>query len=46
MTRTYACWERALLYDWCLADGEYSLVAYTDRMTPIFIQGFVPVKNV
>ena len=45
MTRTYACWERALLYDWCLADGEYSLVAYTDRMTPIFIQGLVPVKN-
>ena len=25
--RAYAMWERALMYDWCLAGGEYSLVA-------------------
>ena len=35
--RAYAMWERALLYDWCLSGGEYSLVAYTDQMTPLFL---------
>lgn len=33
----YAMWERALLYDWCLCGGEYSLSAYTGRMTPGFL---------
>ena len=30
IVKAYALWERALLYDWCLCGGEYSLVAYTD----------------
>ena len=30
--RAYAMWERALMYDWCLAGGEYSVVAYTDSV--------------
>ena len=38
--RAYAMWERALLYDWCLSGGEYSLVAYTDRMTPLFLSDY------
>jgi AcrR family transcriptional regulator len=40
IVKAYALWERALLYDWCLCGGEYSLAAYTDRMTPIFLQGY------
>jgi hypothetical protein len=40
ITRAYAMWERALLYDWCLSGGEYSLVAYSDRMTPLFLESF------
>ena len=36
----YALWERALMYDWCLCGGEYSLVAYTDDMTPAFLERF------
>lgn len=40
ITKAYALWERALLYDWCLCGGEYSLTAYTDRMTPMFLEGF------
>ena len=36
IVKAYALWERALMYDWCLSGGEYSLVAYTDRMTPMF----------
>ena len=38
--RAYAMWERALLYDWCLSGGEYSLVAYTDKMTPAFLSAY------
>ena len=40
IVKAYALWERALLYDWCLCGGEYSLTAYTDRVTPDFIQSF------
>ena len=38
--RAYAMWERALLYDWCLSGGEYSLVAYTDQVTPQFLESY------
>ncbi len=38
--RAYAMWERALLYDWCLSGGEYSLVAYTDKATPLFLAAY------
>lgn len=38
--KAYALWERALMYDWCLSSGEYSLVAYTDNMTPMFLEGY------
>ena len=40
ITRAYAMWERALLYDWCLCGGEYSLLKYTETMTPMFLEGF------
>ena len=38
--RAYAMWERALLYDWCLAGGDYSLVSYTERVTPLFLESY------
>lgn len=38
--KAYALWERALMYDWCLSGGEYSLVAYTDSVTPLFLEGY------
>ena len=38
--RAYAMWERALMYDWCLSGGEYSLVAYTDSVTPMFLESY------
>jgi len=40
ITKAYALWERALLYDWCLCGGEYSLVSYTDRITPLFLESY------
>lgn len=40
IVKAYALWERALLYDWCLCGGGYSLVAYTDAMTPMFLESW------
>ena len=40
IVKAYALWERALLYDWCLCGGEYSLVAYTDNVTPMFLESY------
>lgn len=40
IVKAYALWERALLYDWCLCGGEYSLTAYTDRVTPLFLESY------
>ena len=40
IVKAYALWERALMYDWCLSGGEYSLVAYTDKMTPLFLESY------
>ena len=40
IVKAYALWERARMYDWCLAGGEYSLVAYTDSVTPMFLESY------
>ena len=40
IVKAYALWERALLYDWCLCGGDYSLVAYTDALTPTFLESW------
>ena len=44
IVKAYALWERALLYDWCLSGGEYSLVAYTDSVTPMFLESYRTVR--
>ena len=40
LVRAFAMWERAQLYDWCLCGGEYSLVSYAEKMTPLFLESF------
>lgn len=40
IVRAYAMFERALMYDWCLAGGEYSLPNYARRMMPLFLNEF------
>jgi ABC-type multidrug transport system fused ATPase/permease subunit len=40
MVRLYALCERALIYDWCLSDGSYSLMHYGRTMLPRFLAGF------
>ncbi len=37
MVKIYAVAERALLYDWCICNGEYSLKTYAESMMPMFI---------
>lgn len=34
MVRTYALQERALLYDWCICGGNYSLSVYASNLLP------------
>lgn len=40
MVRVYALCERALIYDWCLSEGDYSLLQYGTVMLPMFFSGF------
>ncbi len=40
MVRSYALQERALLYDWCICDGNYSLSQYSSRQLPLILQYF------
>ena len=37
IVKLYAMCERALLYDWCLCNGEYSLKAYAEKVMPMFL---------
>ncbi len=39
IVRLYAIAERALLYDWCLHGGEYSLAEYAAATMPLFLKG-------
>ena len=40
IVKAYAMFERALMYDWCLCEGEYALSGYAARMMPVFLEGF------
>jgi len=42
ITKLYALCERALLYDWCLCGGEYSLKDYTRRVMPMLLRDLLP----
>jgi hypothetical protein len=37
VSRIYAMCERALIYDWCIRGGEYSLAAYGRDMMPFLL---------
>ena len=36
----YAMYERALLYDWSLFKGKFSLTKYSDRLLPHVLDNF------
>lgn len=37
--RAYAMFERGMMYDWCLASGNYSLTQYSQQILPLFLEG-------
>ncbi len=39
IVKLYAMCERGLMYDWCLAKGEYSLKSYARKIMPMFLSG-------
>lgn len=40
LVKIYTMYERALLYDWALCEGKYSLSAYSDRLLPHVLDNF------
>lgn len=38
LVKIYAIAERALMYDWCICNGEYSLKSYARTVMPFFLQ--------
>jgi len=38
--KAYALMERALMYDWCLCGGEYSLSKYSTEMMAMFLKNY------
>lgn len=40
IVNAYAMFERALMYDWCLLNGEYALARYAAQMMPMFLEGY------
>lgn len=39
IVKLYAMSERALIYDWCLSGGDYSLSSYAKAVMPTFLSG-------
>ncbi len=39
ITKAYAMFERGLMYDWCICNGDYSLCQYSSTMLPLFLNG-------
>lgn len=39
ITKAYAIFERAMMYDWCISSGNYSICQYSQKMLPLFIDG-------
>lgn len=41
ITKAYAVYERAMMYDWCISNGNYSICQYAERMLPLFLNGLL-----
>ena len=40
IVKAYTLCERALIYDWCISNGDYSLCQYAKTMMPVFLGSF------
>ena len=43
--KAYSMFERGLMYDWCICNGNYSLCQYSSQMQPMFLKGFTRQNN-
>ena len=41
IVKAYALFERAMMYDWCLSNGEYSLSNYSNDMLKMLLNGYL-----
>lgn len=41
IVKAYALCERAIISDWCLCNGEYSLARYSETLLPALFSGFL-----
>lgn len=41
ITKAYAVFERAIMYDWCVSGGNYSICQYSKTMLPLFLSGLL-----
>ena len=41
ITKAYAVYERAIMYDWCISSGNYSICQYSKSMLPLFLSGML-----
>ena len=39
ITRAYAMFERGLMYEWCISNGNYSLCQHAATIMPLFLKG-------
>lgn len=39
ITRAYAMFERGLMYEWCISNGNYSLCQHSATIMPLFLKG-------
>ena len=40
IVNVYAMCERAFLYDWCISNGNYSLIQYSEKFFPMLLDRF------
>ncbi len=40
MVKAYTLFERGILYDWCICDGNYALANYSQTLLPVLLGGF------
>lgn len=39
VTKAYAMFERGLMYEWCISNGNYSLCQHSATVMPLFLEG-------
>lgn len=43
--KAYSMFERGMMYDWCLSNGNYSLTQYSQQILPLFLKGLCKEKH-